>query len=137
MSFGELASRFEKRFGKGTLQAASQVQHHDPGVQVEFGANGGSAGRALGATVLVQVLHEQSVLRLTMGCQNPPAGRKLIHDPSITLDEAVRRVKTYQLNQPALAPRRRGVHSVSRDSQSPGGAQSRSPSLHGVMIPEA
>lgn len=86
------------------------------------------AQRALGARVPGQVLQEQAVLRFAMGCQDPRAGRKLIDNPPITVDEAVRRVKTYQLSRQALAPRRRGIHSVSRDGQLSGGEQSRSPS---------
>lgn len=60
-------------------------------------------------------------------CQDPRAGRKLIDNPPITEDEAVRSVKTYQLVRQALAPRRRGVHSVSRDIQLSSREKSRSP----------
>lgn len=85
------------------------------------------AQRALGARVQGQVLQEQAVLRFAMGCLDLRAGRELIDNPPITVDEAVRRIKTYQLSRQALAPRRRGVHSVSRDGQLSGGEQSRSP----------
>lgn len=134
MSFGELASRFEQRFGKGTLQAASQVEFNAMTLGSEESLEQWGdrvmevAQRALGARVPGQVLQEQADLRFAMGCQDPRAGRKLIDNPPITVDEAVRRVKTYQLSRQALAPRRRGVHSVSRDGQLSGGEQSRSPS---------
>lgn len=86
------------------------------------------AQRALGARVPGQVLQEQTVLRFTMGCQDLRTGRKLIDNPPITVDIGVRRVKTYQLSRQALVPRRRGVHSVSRDGQLSRGEQSKSPS---------
>uniref|UniRef100_K1PX51 Uncharacterized protein n=1 Tax=Magallana gigas TaxID=29159 RepID=K1PX51_MAGGI len=134
MSFGELALRFEQRFGKGTLQAASQVEFNamTQGSEESLEQWGDRvmevAQRALGARVPGQVLQEQAVLRFAMRCQDPRAGRKLIDNPPLTVDEAVRRVKTYQLSRQAFAPRRRGVHSVSRDGQLSGGEQSRSPS---------
>lgn len=83
------------------------------------------AQRALGARVPGQVLQKHTVLRFAMGCQDPRAGRKLIDNPPITVDIGVRRVKTYQLSRQALVPRRRGVHSVSRDGQLSRGDQSR------------
>lgn len=75
------------------------------------------AQRALRARVPGQVLQEQAVLQFAIGCQDPRAGRKLIDNLPITVDEAVQRVKTYQLRRQPLEPRRRGVHSVSRDGQ--------------------
>lgn len=74
--------------------------------------------RALGATVPGQVLQDQ----------DPRAGRKLIDNPPITVNKDVQRIKTYQLSRQALAPRRRGEHSVSQYGQLSGGEQLRSPS---------
>lgn len=63
------------------------------------------AQRILGARVQRQVLQEQAVLRFAISCQDPQAGRKLIDNPPITIDETMRKVKTYQLCRQALALR--------------------------------
>lgn len=63
------------------------------------------AQRTLGARVQGQLLQEQAVLRFAISCQDPRAGRKLIDNPPITIDEAMRKVKTHQLCRQALALR--------------------------------
>lgn len=54
-----------------------------------------------------QVLPEQAVLRFALGGQESRAGQKLIEIALGTVDEAVQRVKTYQLSREVLVPTRR------------------------------
>jgi hypothetical protein len=72
-------------------------------------------------------MHQEHVVsRFAMG----RAGRLLIENPSSSLDEAVCRVKTYQLKRRACVPRRRWAHAVSYgDGQSSDDGTSRSPLL--------
>ena len=51
-------------------------------------------------------------MRFAIGCNDPTAGRQVLDRTPCTMDEAVRRVKTYQLSRQVLT-RRRGVRSVS------------------------
>ena len=88
-----------------------------------------TAQRAHGARVPGQVLQEQTVLRFAMGCQDTRAGRSLIDTPPISLDEAVRCVKTYQLSRRAFTPRRRVLHAMSYGDPSSEEETYRSPSL--------
>lgn len=126
LSFPEIASRFEQRFGKGTLQAASQVEFYSmsQGEEESLEQWGDRvmeiAQRALGAQVPGEVLQEQAVLRFAMGCNDTRVGRKLIESPSSTVDEAVHRVKTYQLSHQVFDPCRREVRMVSVGRQSQG-----------------
>ena len=53
---------------------------------------------ALGARVSGSVLQEQKKMRFAMGYNEPSAGRQLLERTLCTMDEAVRRVKTYQLS---------------------------------------
>lgn len=75
MTFVEIASRFKQRFGKGTLQAASQVefssmtQEIDESLEQWADRVNETAQRALEARVPGQVLQEQAVLRFAMGCK--------------------------------------------------------------------
>ena len=78
------------------------------------------AQRALGAQVPGEVLQEQAVLRFAMGCNDTRVGRKLIESPPSTVDEAVHRVKTYQLSHQVFDPCRREVRMVSVGRQSQG-----------------
>uniref|UniRef100_A0A8W8NZF6 Uncharacterized protein n=1 Tax=Magallana gigas TaxID=29159 RepID=A0A8W8NZF6_MAGGI len=54
-----------------------------------------------------QVLPEQEVLRFALGGQESRAGQKLIEIALGTVDEAVQRVKTYQVSREVLVPTRR------------------------------
>ena len=45
------------------------------------------------------VLQERAIMRFAMGCNDPNAGRQVLDRTPCTLDEAVRRVKTYQLSR--------------------------------------
>ena len=80
MTFVEIASRFEQRFGKGILQAASQVdfismtQEIDESLEQWADRVIETAQRALGARVPGPVPQEQAVLRFAMGCQDTRAG---------------------------------------------------------------
>ena len=82
-----------------------------------------AAQYALGARVSGSVLQEQAIMRFAMGCNDPRAGRQLLDRTPCTMDEAVRRVKTYQLSRQAFT-QRRGVRSVSLSDRD----QSKSPS---------
>ena len=62
-------------------------------------------------------------MRFAMGCNDPRAGRQLLDRTPCTMDEAMRRVKTYQLSRQAFT-QRRGVRSVSLSDRD----QSKSPS---------
>ena len=55
-----------------------------------------------------------------MGCQDIRADRRLIDNPPLSLDEAVRHVKTNQLSGRALTSRSRGVHAVRYSDPSSG-----------------
>lgn len=55
-----------------------------------------------------------------MGCNDRRAGRKLIESPPSTVDEAVHRVKTYQLSHQVFDPCPREVRMVSVGRQSQG-----------------
>lgn len=90
------------------ISISSRVHRSDSGVRGEFGAIRELvmevAQRALEARFLGQVPQEQAVLRFAMGCQDPRLGHKLINNPPISVDEAMQRVRTYQLRQQGLAP---------------------------------
>ena len=53
------------------------------------------------ARVSGSVLQERAIMRFAMGCNDPNAGtcRQVLDRTPCTLDEAVRRVKTYQLSR--------------------------------------
>lgn len=78
------------------------------------------AQRALGGQVPGEVIQEQEVLRFAMGCNDTRVGRKLIESPPSTVDEAVHRVKTYQLSHQVFDPCRREVRMMSVGRQSQG-----------------
>lgn len=126
LSFPEIASRFEQRFGKGTLQAASQVEFYSmtQGEEESLEQWGDRvmeiAQRALGTKVPGEVLQEQAVLRFATGCNDTRVGRKLMESPPSTVDEAVHRVKTYQLSHQVFDPWPREVRMVSVGRQSQG-----------------
>ena len=65
---------------------------------------------------------------VAMGCNDIHTSRRLIESPPLSLDEAVRRVRIYQLSRRGLASRRRGVHAVQYSDLSSGEETSRSPS---------
>ena len=117
------------RFGKGTLRAAhhlefnSMTQGSEESVEQWGDRVMEAAQYALGARVSGSVLQEQSMMRFAMGCNDPSAGRQLLDRTPCAMDEAVRRVKTYQLSRQALTGRR-GVRSVSLSDKD----QSSSPS---------
>ena len=58
-----------------------------------------AAQYALWARVSGSVLQERAIMRFAMGCNDPNAGRQVLDRTPCTLDEAVRRVKTYQLSR--------------------------------------
>ena len=47
---------------------------------------------------LGSVLQEQAIMRFAMGCNDPCARMQLLDSTPCAMDEAMRRVKTYQLS---------------------------------------
>ncbi|XP_061191819.1 cadherin EGF LAG seven-pass G-type receptor 2-like [Saccostrea echinata] len=94
MTFGEIVSRFEQLFGKGTLQIASQVEFNSMTQQAEESLEQWSdrvmetVQRSLGARVPGQVLQEQAVLWFAMGCQDARAGQASVDDGQVNASNA-------------------------------------------------
>ena len=92
-----------------------------------------AAQYALGARVSGSVLQQQAMMRFAMGCNDTSAVRQLLDRTPCAMDEAVRRVKTYQLSRQALT-RCRGVRSVSLSDRDQ--SRSHSPARGKVKVTE-
>ncbi|XP_062570193.1 uncharacterized protein LOC134232248 [Saccostrea cucullata] len=120
------------RFGKTSLRAASQLefnsicQRADEAIEQWGDRVMDTAQKAIGGGTSPEVFQEQIVVRFALGCNDGEAGQQLINNPPGTLEEAIKRVKTYQLSRRALARRPRAVRSLSRDRQND---RSQSPNL--------
>jgi hypothetical protein len=59
------------------------------------------AQQAFGSSTILEVLHEQMVMRFALGCRDTEAGRHLLNVPPRTLEDAIKVVKTFQMSKSA------------------------------------
>jgi hypothetical protein len=57
----------------------------------------------------VSVLQKQAILRFAFGIFDQQSGQRLIENPSLTMKDEVRRVKTYQLSKRACTAGRNAI----------------------------
>ncbi|XP_062580380.1 uncharacterized protein LOC134242320 [Saccostrea cucullata] len=57
-----------------------------------------TAQKAFGGCTSPEVFQEQIIVRFALGCNDGEAGQQLINYPPRTLEEAIKRVKTFQLS---------------------------------------
>lgn len=72
-----------------------------------------TARKAFGGGTSPEIFKEQLIVRLALGCHDGKAVQQLINYPPSTLEEAIKRVKTYHLSLRAVIRRHRAVRSVS------------------------
>lgn len=61
------------------------------------------------------IFQGQLIVRFALGCHDGKAGQQLINYSPSTLEEAIKRVKTYKLSRRAVVRRQRAVRSVSAE----------------------
>lgn len=74
-----------------------------------------TAQKAFGGGTPPEIFKEQLIVRFALGCHDGKAGQQLIYYPPSTLEEAIKRVKTYHLSRRAVIRRHRAVRSVSTE----------------------
>lgn len=123
--FQEVILRLEERFGKTFLRAASQLEFNSitqkPEEPIEQWGNRvmDLAQKAFGGGTSPEIFQEQLIMRFALGCVDCEAGQQLIDRPPDTLEEAIKRVKTFQLSRRAIARRQRAVRSVPNEVRYP------------------
>lgn len=74
-----------------------------------------TARKTFGGGTSPEIFKEQLIVRLALGCHDGKAVQQLINYSPSTLEEAIKRVKTYHLSPRAGTRRHRAVRSVSTE----------------------
>jgi hypothetical protein len=96
-----------ERFGQQALRPAANLEFNSMSQRVsdtleKWGDRVMTmAQQAFGSSTILEVLHEQMVMRFALGCRDTEAGRYLLNVPPKTLEDAIKVVKTFEMSKSA------------------------------------